>query len=202
MGKQGIHLPPGSHPLRNPKHEQYCLARVQGMSVMEAYGFVGYSTKSATGAYRLENHDEVKNRQSLLKTKKADEMIKQEVAHAAVDRADVIESIRDTRRKALEGVPVLNTKGSATGAMRVDLAQANKANELLGKTIGLFVDVTREETFDEELDGKTPEELREFVLSLLEQLDPNLRKMVAAELEMSAAPAEAESSVPDGETLQ
>jgi hypothetical protein len=157
------------------------------MGVVEAYGFVGYSTTSRNGAYRLERKPNIKDRMSSLQGFKAEEVVKVTGALEAVTRSEIIESIRDTRRLAKDGVPVINTKGSATGAMRVDLAQANRSDELLAKMHGFLLDVSREETLDEELDGKKPEELREFVLSLLEQLDPNLRKMVAAELELSSA---------------
>jgi len=141
--------------------------------------------QSDTTAYRLEGKSESQDRIARLKTAKAEQLIKTEVAHLAVTRSEIIESIRDTRRLAKDGVPVINTKGSATGAMRVDLAQANRSDELLAKMHGFLLDVQRDETLDDELEGKSPEELREFVLSLLEQLDPNMRKKLMVELQVS-----------------
>jgi len=75
----------------------------------------------------------------------------------------------------------------------VDLSASNRADEILAKMHGFMLDVSRTENFDEELEGKSPDELRQIVLSLLEQLDPNMRKMVMSEMVESEA---------DGQTLQ
>jgi hypothetical protein len=98
---------------------------------------------------------------------------------------------------AMEGTPVLAKDGSETGVMRPDLAAANASIAGQAKLHGLSLDVSANvENLDEELEGKTPEELKTFILGLLESVDPNLRKTVEAQLRASA-PDDADESIPD-----
>ena len=88
---------------------------------------------------------------------------------------------------------------------KLDLAAKNKADDGLAKMHGFNIDVTRIEDLDAELDGKTPEELQQFTLALLEQLDPNMRKKLLEQMQPAAeeeAPAATEPQPGEVPTLQ
>ena len=170
----------GSQPIyKNARWEKYSLGRVNGLSVREAYRNAGYEGESWASASKIENKPLVKQRVQWLREQAAERV----VTSNAVSRSELIESIRDTRKLAKEGTPVVDKHGVEVGIRR-DLSAANRADEILAKMHGFMLDVTRNETLDEELEGKSPDDLKVFVLSLLEQLDPNLKKQIVAEVEV------------------
>ena len=114
----------------------------------------------------------------------------------------MIEEFRSILRLAKEGATITDKDGNPTGAYKPDLSSANKANEGLAKMHGFMVDVNRVESFDEELEGKDTKELEILLLSLLEQVDPNMRKKLLSEVEEPEAPVIDMETIGSGETLQ
>ncbi len=185
---------PGSQPLENIAHERYCFARMNGMRVPEAHVEAGFSDKTKQN-WKLEKRAEVKARTRWLKIEAASRA----VASNAVTRSELIEILRDNIRLAKKGTPILGRDGADSGEVKLDLSSANRGVEILAKMNGFMLDVSVDETsLDSELEGKSEDELRVFLLSLIEQVDPNLRKMLADSLEVE----DPGDSVPDGETLQ
>ena len=185
----------GSVPLKISRQERYCLARLNGMVASAAHRHAGY-TGSNSG--QTERMPAVVSRLKWLQAQAADRVIESN----AVTRVEVIEEFRSILRLAKEGATITDKDGNPTGAYKPDLSSANKANEGLAKMHGFMVDVTRAESFDEELEGKDPKELETLLLSLLEQVDPNMRKKLLSEVEEPEAPVIDMETIGSGETLQ
>ncbi len=168
------------------------MARMTGMSPKDSHRHAGYNGRNFSG---VENCDPVQLRLYWLRSRTADRVVES----AAVTRVEIIESLRDSRAKAKTGTAILNRAGEPSGEFKMDLASANRSDEILAKMHGFMTDVTRAETLDEELSGKDPKELESFVLSLLEQLDPNMRKILIDKIGPDAIDMD---EIPDGETLQ
>lgn len=58
----------------------------------------------------------------------------------AVTAEETIAGLREVRNRAMQEEPVFDRKGKPTGVYQSDLSAAIRAIELLGKTIGMFVD--------------------------------------------------------------
>jgi hypothetical protein len=182
---------PGSHPLHRVRQERYCLCRLNGLSVPDAHVEAGFAVKTKDN-WKTESNPRVKRRLAWLRNQVADTVVNAN----AVTRSEIIESIRDTRRLAKKGTPILSKDGSDTGHSKPDLSASNRSDEILAKMHGFMLDVTLKEDLDAELDGKDPKELKAFVLSLLEQLDPNMRKQLMSEVEV------ADEDDSEGHTIQ
>ncbi len=170
-------------PLKNVRWERYCLARIGGMGKEASWREAGYTGFHAMqGVHKLEQRggDHIAGRMLGLQTKVAEKAVNS----AAVTRSEVIEGFREIILMARAGAPVLAKDGSiATDASgkelrRSDLTAMHKAFESIGKSIGLFVDVQREENFDAMLEGKSRAEIKQLMLGMLGQVDSNLHKKV------------------------
>ena len=103
-------------PLDNSRHEKFAQGLAQGMSAAEAYTAAGYNG-DRTAASRLSTNVNVQSRVSELKERAA-------------------ASVSLTKEWVLERL-IANVKA---GQENDDLSPANKALELLGKELGMFVD--------------------------------------------------------------
>lgn len=56
------------------------------------------------------------------------------------DRAWVRARLREVAERTMQAVPVTDSKGEPTGAWTFNAAGANRALELLGRELGMFVD--------------------------------------------------------------
>jgi len=59
---------------------------------------------------------------------------------SSIDAQWVLEKLKENHARAMQAEPILDSKGKPTGEYRYDGAVANKALELIGKHIGMFVD--------------------------------------------------------------
>jgi phage terminase small subunit len=57
-----------------------------------------------------------------------------------LDRAWVLGQLRANAERAMQTTPVLDAKGQPTGEYRWDGSVANRALELLGKELGMFIE--------------------------------------------------------------
>ena len=60
---------------------------------------------------------------------------------ATVDRSFVVANLRENVARAMQAVPVLDRDGNETGEYKYQGSVANRSLELLGKTLGMFVEV-------------------------------------------------------------
>ena len=123
--------------LANARHEKYCQARVTGLSVDKAYVEAGYKRNNANAA-RLNGKDSIRDR--------IRELQEQSAEAATVTATEIIEGLRRNYRIASGQLPVAVGPVSDNGipiepyALKIDVHAANKALELLAKTINLFSD--------------------------------------------------------------
>ena len=121
--------------ITNNQHEKFAQALVKGKSHGEAYLAAGYKAKNASvasaAATRLLKKVNIQARVAELQTK-AEE-------RAVVDRAWVLKRLVENVDRAMTAIPV-TTKDGQTGEYKYEGSVANRALELLGKELGMFVD--------------------------------------------------------------
>ncbi|MFN7996334.1 MAG: terminase small subunit [Bryobacteraceae bacterium] len=123
--------------LTNPRHEHFAQLIAGGKTPTEAYIVVGYSKRGAhASANRLRQNATVAARLDELRSAVAERTIEK----TAIDRAWVIGRLQENVERAMQHRPVLDSSGKETGEYRYEGAVANRALELLGKELGMFVD--------------------------------------------------------------
>lgn len=137
--------------LSNARHEAIALA------YYEAKGDVSliadrFSLTPRSLSDLLYRNPQIRERAAMLQTREADQAIRQ----SAVSRNEIIESLRETRLIARE---------------LSDLSAKNKADELLGRHLGMFTD--RVVNRDQEVEGKSIEELEGLVAQAVAELGEN-----------------------------
>ncbi|MFQ5505356.1 MAG: hypothetical protein ACE5F1_11235 [Planctomycetota bacterium] len=173
--------------MKNIRHERVILSIFRGISCREAYRleYPNAAEATLTAGMRIACSPAGRARLNWLRRTAAELT----VVSSGVTRGEIIDSTRTIRQIAMEGTPVIDREGKPTDAKKPDLAQANRANEILAKMHGFMVDVTKREDLDAELEGMSPEQLKTFIAGILEQLDPNLRKQIVRDAQHSR-PAE------------
>jgi len=158
--------------LPNPRHELFAQAIAKGASQREAYKAAGYGVKSDAAAdasaSRLLSGGKVQARISELQSRAAEK--------AMLTKAWVIERLLENVERAMEAIPVLDAAGNPTGKYVYNGNVANRALELLGKEMNMFIErkeIGRPGSFDmlddEELDSMI-EALAAEVIELEQQL--------------------------------
>lgn len=113
---EDIDLPKGSEPLANQQHENLAQAYVETASKKKAGEKAGYTDKS--NAFRAILRPDVQERIKFLQEERADEL--------GLDSYYVLSKLKE------------NLEASMSGA-EPNRAAANKAIEMLGKHLGMFV---------------------------------------------------------------
>ena len=113
---EDIELPKGSEPLANQQHENLAQAYVETANKKKAGEKAGYADKS--NAFRAILRPDVQERIKFLQEERAEEL--------GLDSYYVLSKIKD------------NLEASMSGA-EPNRAAANKAIEMLGKHLGMFV---------------------------------------------------------------
>lgn len=150
--------------LKNAKHEHFAQLVSNGESLTRAYVLAGYSENGAVqSARRLLTNAQICSRIEHLRAIKEQQhaaAVKQVVKEAAIDKAWVMAQLVENVRMAKQAEPVLDQEGNPIGEYKQNINAANKALELLGKELGMFVD--RKEVRTGPLDGLAPEALKEL----------------------------------------
>lgn len=128
--------------LENPKHERFAQELAKGKTADEAYVIAGYKKNRG-------NASTLKQDQSIL-DRVSDLLSEREVIHAqatadaikstALTKEWVIETLKENVARAMQAVEVKRADGEATGEYQYQGSVANRALELLGKELGMFVD--------------------------------------------------------------
>jgi phage terminase small subunit len=123
--------------LSNPRQEQFAQLVASGTTATEAYTSVGYAKVGASSsAARLLRNAPIQTRVAELKQA----VSQATVTRAAVDRAYVLAGLKENFERAMQHRPVLDAKGKETGIYAYNGQVANRALELIGKELGMFVD--------------------------------------------------------------
>lgn len=116
--------------LDNQRHELFAHGLAKGKTAEEAYRAAGYKP-SRQHAHRLATKGYVVARVTQLQGMVAESVV--------IDRAWVIARLTENVERALQRTAVI-VDGKPSGEYRYDGSVANKALELLGKEVGMFVD--------------------------------------------------------------
>ncbi len=192
----------GKKSLQIGRQEAFARLIAQGLGNAAAYEAAGYTGDHVGGnSATLRKRPHVKERIDYLNNQVAEKAIQVAVTAALVTQNEVIDGLRENIAAAKQGTAILAKDGSPTGEFRRDFAAVNRGLESLGKSISLFIDVTREEDFDSELKGMDSAAVMELIATMIDQLDPNARKMFTEKLQKEAAAAkEAPSEMEDEPT--
>jgi phage terminase small subunit len=128
--------------LSNPKHERFAQELAKGKTAEESYALAGFSPNRG-------NASVLKHKQSIL-DRVSEILDERESIHAqataeaikstALTKAWVIETLMENVAKAMQSKAMLDDDGNTIGEFQYQGSVANKALELLGKEIGMFVD--------------------------------------------------------------
>jgi len=117
------------------KQAAFCRYVLTEPNATKAAEKAGYSTHTARKqASRLLTNADIKAEIARLRGKVENV--------AVVDAAYVVTRLRENVERAMTNEPVRDARGNPTGEYRYEGAVANRALELLGKTLGMFVDRT------------------------------------------------------------
>lgn len=137
----GVNMPV----LMNPKHERFAQNIAAGMNATEAYKNAGYGDVTRSSGHvasgRLRGREDVKERiREILGEREI--VVKQSTARAvervALSKEFVLEALITNVRKSLQMEPILDKNG--TEIFRYEGSVANRALELLGRELGMFID--------------------------------------------------------------
>lgn len=121
----------------NKRQEVFCQQVAKGITPTEAARGAGYSGSGVrVTASRMMDKPEIVERIAAIKTT----VERATVSRVAIDKAWVISQLVENVETAKQAVPVLDREGNETGDYVQNLVAANKALELIGKELGMFVE--------------------------------------------------------------
>jgi phage terminase small subunit len=128
--------------LRNPRHERFAQELAGGKTGIEAHRLAGYKPDRGN-ATRLQQKDSISHRVAEILAERETthaRATERAIERAAVTKEWVIGRLRENVERALQLKQVVDGHGNPTGEFRYQGTVANRALELLGKEIGMFVD--------------------------------------------------------------
>lgn len=141
--------------LENVRHEKFARLVAAGDPASRAYIEAGYKAATDTAARangaRLIANDSVASRIAEIRA----ELEQAAQKAAAVTKEWIVEKLRENALRALQAEPVRDSKGNPTGEYAYQGNVANRALELLGKEIGMFVE--RSENLNTNVDATPPD---------------------------------------------
>lgn len=185
----------GKNPLSIHKQEKFCLLRAQGLDPNEAHTAAGYKGTDRSAKTQLANRPNIVARVAYLRARVEDRVVQT----AAVTQHEVLEIIRRNIAKAEKGTPMQDRMGKVVGH-KVSFSDVNRGAELLGRNIGMFVDVTgKVEDLDKHLEDMTNDQIRAYSATNFEAVDPSLRKHALEKREKAEQEAETEPAPETGD---
>jgi hypothetical protein len=159
--------------LKNAKHEHFAHLVATGKDPSAAYVSAGYSDKGARqSANRLLQDADVMLRVEELKEAIYRPSTERAIEKAALNKTWVIEQLMENVRMAKALEPIIDKEGGVTGEVKQNLPAANRALELLGKELGMFVE-RHEDVTKSVLDDMPHDELTKLQDLLSESLRSN-----------------------------
>lgn len=124
--------------LTNKRHELFAQYIVQGVGQPQAYVKAGYSGGSqvASCASRLYRNVQIQARIAQLQGN----IVQVAVQTAGIDKAWVMARLQENISRSMQAEPVRDSDGNAIGEYAYNASAANRALELIGKELGMFVD--------------------------------------------------------------
>ena len=143
--------------LRNWRYERFAHGLAEGKPAYQAYIDAGFAKAGA--AQLRARPDCFKSQRAGIRERVAE--ILQERQHidaagtqlaierTAIDKEWVIERLRENVERAMQAQPVIDRAGHPTGSYVYNGAAANRALELLGKELGMFIERREHKIVDE-----------------------------------------------------
>ena len=141
--------------LRNPRYERFAYGLAEGKPAYQAYIDAGFAKAGAAqSASRLLKSQRAGIRERVAEILQEREQIDAEgtklaIERTAIDKEWVIERLRENVERAMQAQPVLDRAGNPTGSYVYNGAAANRALELLGKKLGMFIERRENKIVDE-----------------------------------------------------
>lgn len=150
--------------LLNPKHEMFAQGLARGQSAVEAYIAAGFKPNSGNACTLKAKESIIKRVSAILSDReKIQELATQRaVTELAIDKKWVLTRLVTNVERAMQNEPVLDSEGKPTGDYRYEGSVANRALELVGKELGMFID-RHEVGRPGEFEDMTPAQLRSFI---------------------------------------
>ncbi len=163
--------------LRNPRHELFAQALAQGKSAIDAHELAGYKRSRSTSS-KMQRQDRIVARvQELLATRDKAERAATEIAiqKVSLTKEWVIQGLMENAQRALQRQAVLDDDGKPIGEYHYQGNVANRAFELLGRELGMFIE-RRETGVPGEfaaIENMSGPELLEFLAARLQPSSPD-----------------------------
>jgi hypothetical protein len=122
-----------------------------------------------------------------------------QVEHLGLTRAYVLKNLMSVVERSLQQEAVLDEDGNATGEYKFNAAGANKALELLGRSMGMFID--RKHMLIENVSKLGAEEIDESVKQMrseLSSVEARIAALQARDVKAIEKPSEADDSFDGG----
>lgn len=116
------------HPLKNARHERFAQALAMGRSKCDAYADAGFKYHGGNAAALAKKSDIQKRVAELLAW--GEKSVDSSVTKAAISKEWVIDKLRSIAERCVE----------VAEGKKLDAAGANRALELLGRELGMFVE--------------------------------------------------------------
>lgn len=128
--------------LANQRQELFCQAIASGKSTLQAHREAGYKP-SNSNSFTLRKDPKVTARISELLEKKeriSEISTAKVIERTAITRIWVLSMLKENLERAMQHVAVKDADGNEIGIYQYNGAVANKAAELIGREIGMFVE--------------------------------------------------------------
>ena len=154
--------------LRNPRYERFAYGLAEGKPAYQAYIDPGFAkVGAAQSASRLLKSQRAGIRERVAEILQEREQIdaagtKLAIERTAITKEWVIERLRENVERAMQAQPVIDRAGNPTGSYVYNGAAANRALELLGKELGMFIE-RRENKIVNEFDSMSDEQIEAWL---------------------------------------
>jgi phage terminase small subunit len=150
--------------LTNPRHERFAQELAAGKSAAEAHGIAGYKPNRGNASHLQSNQSIQKRVAELLQERENihNQATAKAVEATALTKEWVIAKLIENANRAMQAEAHRDGNGKPIGEYSYNGAVANRALELLGKELGMFID-RKEVGSPGEFERMTDEELLEEV---------------------------------------
>lgn len=163
-------------PALNPKHELFAQELAKGKSADEAYQLAGYKANRGNAATLKQNQSILDRVSELLAERESihAQATADAIKSTGLTKEWVLQTLQENVARAMQATPVkTDNEGAAIGEYKYEGSVANRALELLGKELGMFVE-RREDVSNKRT---------------LEQIDARIRQLASAGDESGVADA-------------
>jgi phage terminase small subunit len=157
--------------LSNPRHERFAQGLAAGKSAEEAYSEAGFKPSRSNASTLRQNQNVLERVSELLVEREAihAQATAQAIKATGLTKEWVIETLMENVARSMQAKPAkVDDDGNAVGEYQYQGSVTNRALELLGKELGMFVE--RSEVKVSDFEELTVEQKRERILGRVKEL--------------------------------